>query len=63
MSAAFQVMQNLYENRKTGEKAVMVSGEFQKMLDGILKKHPEYKDYSGLMGVLVQKGLAELTKE
>lgn len=42
---------------------VMVSGEFQKMLDGILKKHPEYKDYSGLMGVLVQKGLAELTKE
>ena len=48
MSAAFQVMHNLYENRKTGEKAVgctvMVSGEFQKMLDGILKKHPEYKD-------------------
>lgn len=67
MSAAFQVMQNIYENRKTGEKAVgctvMLSGDFQKLADNIMKKHPEFKDYSELMGEVVRLGINEITKD
>lgn len=67
MSAAFQVMQNIYENRKTGEKAVgctvMLSGDFQKLADNIIKKHPEFKDYSELIGEVVRLGINEITKD
>lgn len=64
--SAFQVMQNIYENRKTGEKAlgctIMIHGEFQDLLDDLMKKHPEYKDYSEIMGAAVQLGVNELGK-
>lgn len=66
MKAAFQVMQNLYENRKTGEKAigitVMVSGDFEKMLDDIMKKDSSYGDYSEVVGAAIRLGIAELQK-
>lgn len=67
MSAAFQVMQNIYENRKTGEKAVgctvMLSGDFQKLADNIIKKHPEFRDYSELIGEVIRLGINEITKD
>ena len=66
MNAAFQVMQNIYENRKTGVKAVgctvMISGDFQKLADDIMRKHPEFKDYSELIGEVVRLGINEITQ-
>lgn len=66
MNAAFQVMQNIYENRKTGTKAVgctvMISGDFQKLADDIMRKHPEFKDYSELIGEVVKLGINEITQ-
>lgn len=67
MSAAFQVMQNVYENRKTGEKAIgctiMFSSDFQKLADDIIRKHPEFGDYSEMMGEIVKLGVNEITQK
>lgn len=64
MKEEIKVMQGLFENKSTGEKApgctVIVSGELKEVLDQIMKENKQYKSYGQALAAVIELGISTL---
>lgn len=64
MKEEIKVMQSIFENRSTGEKAagctVIVSGELKEKLDLLMKQNPQYKSYGQAVAAVLEIGFGTL---
>ena len=60
-------MQNKFENKSTGEKAigctVIVNGELKDKLNELMKENPQFKTYGQALAAVIEIGFGTLDKE
>lgn len=66
MKEGIRVMQGVFENKSTGEKAtgctVIVTGELKEVLDQIMKENPQFKSYGQALAAVIELGVGTLEK-
>lgn len=64
MREEIRVMQGVFENKSTGEKAtgctVLVNGELKEVLDQIMKENKQYKSYGQALAAVIELGISTL---
>lgn len=64
MKSEVKVMEKMFENRSTGEKAtgctIIIEGEIKEMLDQIRKENPQYKSYGQALAAVIEIGFGTL---
>ncbi len=64
MKEEIRVMQGIFENKSSGEKAagctVIVTGELQEKLDQLMKENKNYKSYAQALAAVIEIGFGTL---
>lgn len=66
MKEEIRVIQGVFGNKSTGEKAagctVIVSGELKDVLDQLMKENRQYKSYGQALAAVIEIGIGTLEK-